>query len=124
MKTALIHERIDDIPLLIAMMMKLKLAETIDKHVQVHGNHDGMTIGCMMVVWLAHIMSQGNHAKSRVEDWVKKRRRKLRMLLGQPIRVSDFNDDRLGVGLNYLSDSDVWQRIEAEIWAWFKKRLS
>ena len=116
MKTALIHERIDDIPLLIATMTKLKLAEIIDKHVQVHGNHDGMTIGCMMVVWLAHIMSQGNHAKSRVEGWVKKRRRMLQMLLGQPIRVSDFNDDRLGVGLKYLNDSEVWQQIEAEIW--------
>lgn len=117
METALIHERIDDIPLLIATMRRLKLAEAIDKHVQVHGNHDGMTIGNLMMVWLAHIMSQGNHAKSRVADWVKKRRHMLRMLLRQPIRVRDFSDDRLGVGLKYLSDPEVWQQIEAEIWA-------
>lgn len=119
----LIHERIDDIPLLIATMMKIKLVEAIDKHVQVHGNHTGLSIGYLMVIWLAFIMSQGSHAKSPMEAWVKKRRRILQRLLKQPIVVSDFTDDgpskghfRLGVGLKYLSDRETWERIEAAVW--------
>ena len=38
-------ERIDDIPLLLAQMKKLQLAELLDKEFSMHGNWEGLSLG-------------------------------------------------------------------------------
>ncbi len=59
-------ERIDDIPLLIAHMPRMQLAELLDKHFPTHGNRRGLSVGGMSTVWLAHIPSQADHLMNRV----------------------------------------------------------
>lgn len=110
------HERVDDIPLLIGFLQRLRLAEVIDQHVREHGHHQGLSTGWLVTVWLAYILSEGDHRKSSVQEWVGQRHHTLHSLLGQAVRPTDFTDDRLGLVLRRLSQPDVWAEIEAELW--------
>jgi transposase len=110
------YERIDDIPLLIGLMMRLKMPEILDEHLGHHGNHEGLSNGWLVVVWLAYILSEGDHCKSHVEDWVWKRRHMLARLIGQPLRRVDFSDDRLGIVLRRLSRASTWAAVEMALW--------
>jgi transposase len=112
-----IYERVDDIPLLLGIMKQLHLPEIFDGQLGQHGNHTGLSNGWLLTVWLAFILSEGDHGKSHVQDWVWKRRRLLAGLLGQPISWEDFNDDRVGIALRYLSRQDSWEGIEQALWA-------
>ena len=49
-------ERVDDIPLLLAHMQRMNLAELLDKHIPSHGNRKGLSLGNVMMVWLSHIL--------------------------------------------------------------------
>lgn len=51
-------ERVDDIPLLLAHMQRMKIASLLDQHIPVHGNRKGLSLGNVVIVWLAHILSR------------------------------------------------------------------
>ncbi len=114
---SLTHERVDDIPLLIGMEQRLQLPELLDRHLGRHGLHQGLSNGVLATVWLAYIMSEGDHRKSKVQDWAERHRQTLERLLGEPIRSVEFNDDRLGIVLHRLSETTAWEGLEAELWA-------
>ena len=113
----LIHERVDDIPLLIGLAQKLRLPEIMDKHLGNHGNHQGLSNGWLATVWIAYILSEGDHRKYSVEDWVEKHKQALEKLIRQPIRQVEFNDDRLGIVLRRLSQPSAWESLEADLWS-------
>jgi len=112
-----IYERVDDIPLLLEMMKQLQLPEIFDAQLGQHGNHRGVSNGWLLTVWLAFILSEGDHCKSHVQEWVWKRRHLFTDLIEQPISWDDFNDDRLGIALRYLSQQDAWEGLERALWA-------
>jgi transposase len=66
-------------------------------------------------IWLAHIISQGDHRKLTVRDWVRQAQHSLERATGQPIRDTDFTDDRLTIVLRELSQPAYWQAIEREL---------
>jgi transposase len=111
-----IYERVDDIPVLFGIMKQLELPEIFDTHLGQHGNHRGLSNGWLLTVWLAFILSEGDHCKSHVQEWVWKRRRMVSKLIGQPIRWDDFTDDRLGIALGYVSRQESWEGIEEGLW--------
>ena len=49
-------ERVDDIPLLIAQMQHMNLAELLDKHFPTHGQREGLSLGWVSVIWLTHLL--------------------------------------------------------------------
>lgn len=115
---ALMHERVDDIPLLIGVMERLGLAAVIDETLGEHWLHQGLSNGWLAVVWIAYILSEGDHRKSSVQGWVAQRITTLSRLLGQPLRSAvEANDDRLGILLRHLSDDHTWATLEAKLWA-------
>ena len=61
-------ERVDDIPLLLAHMQRMNIAELLDKHIPVHGNRKGLSLGNVMMVWLSHILSEANHRMNQVQE--------------------------------------------------------
>ena len=63
------QERIDDVPLLLGMMRRMKIAETLDKHLGHHHLHEGLSNGHLAVGWLAYILSESDHRKSAVQNW-------------------------------------------------------
>ncbi len=108
-------ERIDDFPLLLETLMRLGLAEIIDRHLTRHGLHQGLSGGWIATIWLAHILSQGDHRKLPVQAWVKKSQKTLEGLTGQKVRDMDFTDDKLTILLRRLSKTDSWQAIETDL---------
>jgi transposase len=113
-----ILERVDDIPLLLGMMMKMQMPIILDKHLGNHGHQQGLSNGWVATMWLSYILSEGQHTKSSVQAWALKRRHLLEQVSGQAIRAEDFSDDSLSLLLKRLSDMDRWQRLEAELWNW------
>jgi transposase len=71
--------------------------------------------GWVIVIWLAYIVSQGDHRKVVVREWVEQRRQMIEQVCGIEIRESDFSDDRLSIVLKHLSEEVNWQRIEADL---------
>ena len=106
------HERVDDIPAIIAHLKKMCVAELLDNHFPTNGNWQGLSLGWTTVVWLAFILSEGDHRLSRVEPWVQAHRRTLSRCLGRQVQPRDLTDDRLATILDYLSVADRWGAFE------------
>ena len=109
------HERTDDIPVIIAFLLKMRVAELIDKHYPTHGNWTGLSLGQMLVVWLTFIVSEGDHRLSHVEPWVAAHQHTLSRSLHQEVRPRDCTDDRLATGLDYRSVAENWGECESAL---------
>lgn len=105
-------ERVDDIPLLLAQMEKLGIAEVLDSHIKAHGLRQGLSVGQVVMIWLSYILSQGDHRKSYLEGWVAERLETLSSCLETTLKGSDVNDDRLTDVLHDLSDDEQWAACE------------
>jgi transposase len=108
-------ERIDDFPLLLATMLQLGLPDIFDHHLKRHGLHQGLSWGWIASIWLAHLLTKGNHRKQPVQAWVKQAHATIEKLSGQTVRDLDFTDDRLTLLLRRLSKSEIWQAIAKEL---------
>lgn len=108
-------ERVDDIPVLLSQAQKMGVPDLLDRHFRSHGNWEGTSLGWTMTVWLAHILSEGDHRLNQAQDWVAQRLRTLRMSTGQSVRALEWSDDRLGIGLDALSEDDEWQAFERDL---------
>jgi len=109
------HERVDDLPLLIAQQQKIGVAEVIDAAIDPHWRRQGLSVGQTVVAWLAFILSEADHRLSYVEPWVARHPETLKCLINKELTVQDFNDDRLGDVLRYLSDDPSWEAIERDL---------
>ena len=110
-----ITERIDDFPLLLSVMLRLGLPDIFDHHLGRHGLHQGLSWGWIATIWLAHMMTQGDHRKQPVQAWVKQAQETIRIVTGQQVRELDFTDDRLTLLLRRLSKPSTWQAVETEL---------
>src|SRR5713226_5586803 len=108
-------KRIDDVPLLLAQLERMQVASLLDRHVPTHGNWQGLSLGTVSVVWLSHILSEGDHWLNHVEPWASGHLSCLHACLGQAVRSLDFSDDRLASVLDYLSADERWQAFEREL---------
>jgi len=59
----IITERVDDVALLIGQMVKMGLPEVLDRHIPHHWTQRGLSWGWTAVVWLAYILTEGDHRK-------------------------------------------------------------
>src|SRR5215510_11401663 len=109
------HERVDDIPVIIAHLKKMHVAEGLDTHFPTNGNWQGLSLGWTTVVWLTFILSEGDHRLYRVEPWVKEHPCTLRRCIGSTVRPRDLADDRLATILDYLSVAERWSAFEREL---------
>ena len=108
-------ERIDDIPLLLAQMEKMQVAQLLDKHLPTHGNWQGLSLGQITVVWLAYILSAGDHRLNSVQCWAAGLLMTLTVCLNAiGLRELDFSDDRLCTVLDYLGDDEAWDAYERD----------
>src|SRR3954465_6884353 len=86
-------ERVDDIPVLLATLKKLKVAESLDRHYPSGHRWKGeLTFGEVACVWLAFITSQGDPRLSQVQPWAQANLHSLQAALGKTIRSLDFQD--------------------------------
>jgi transposase len=111
----IITERVDDFVLLIKAMMRLGLPAILDRHIPRHWLQKGLSWGWVATIWLAHIMSQGDHRKLNVRDWVRQAHTTLEEITGLSIRDTDLTDDRLTIVLRELSKPVYWHAIERDL---------
>src|SRR6266852_2839797 len=110
-------ERIDDVPLLLATFERMRLQYLLDLHFPPHGNWTGLSLGWVVTLWLAHLLSEGDHRLNHVEPWAMDRQELLRQCTGQAVDRLDLADDHLAVVLRTLADDDRWERFEAALTA-------
>jgi transposase len=106
------HERVDDIPTIIAHLKKMRVAKLLATHFPTNGNWQGLSLGWTTLVWLTFILSAGDHRLYRVESWVKAHRRTLRRCLGNKVKPRDLTDDRLATILDYRGVAARWVELE------------
>lgn len=109
------NERVDDIPLLLAQMERMGVPFLLDESFPTHGNWQGLSLGWTATIWLAHILSEGDHRLNHVQAWAEKRLETLGGCSGRRIRALDFSDDRLADVLSALSQDAAWEGFEAAL---------
>ena len=111
----IITERVDDVALLIGQMVQMGFVEVLDSHLPRHWKQRGLSWGWTAVIWLAYILTEGDHRKVSVEAYIKGMQHTLSRLSGQVIDQLDFSDDRLGHLLKHLSKPKYWHGIEQDL---------
>jgi len=111
----IITERVDDVALLIGQMVKMGLPEVLDRHIPRHGTQRGLSWGWTAVIWLASIVTEGDHRKVSVETSLQGMHHTLSRLTAQVIAPLDFRDDRLSHLLTHLSKKAYWHQIEKDL---------
>jgi transposase len=113
-----ITHTINDIPLLIGLLRALKLDRLLDDILPTHGNtllNNELTNGEALCIWLVYLLSQGDHRKWLVEDWIAAYEPVLSRLWGHRVPASDFTDDRLTTLLGYLALARYQAAIDREL---------
>jgi len=108
-------ERIDDLILLLNVMKQIGLVEIINEHLPRHGNEKGLDWGRVAVIWLSYILSQGDHRKVKVREWVNQRKSSIEKVMGVELRETDLTDDRLGILLRKMSEELAWSGLESQL---------
>src|SRR5947208_12003773 len=113
----IITERVDDVALLIGQMVTMGLPEVLDRHIPRHWTQRGISWGWTAVIWLASIITEGDHRKVSVETYLKGMHHTLSHLTAQVIEPLDLRDDRLSHLLQHLSQPASWHQIERDLHA-------
>jgi transposase len=111
----IITERVDDVALLIGQMVKMGLPEVLDRHIPRQWTQRGLSWGWTAVVWLASIITEGDHRKVSVATSLKGMHHTLSHLTGQVIEPLDLSDDRLSHLLQHLSKKASWHQMEHDL---------
>jgi transposase len=72
-------------------------------------------MGWTSLIWLTHILSEGDHRLNQVAQWAENRLHTLEISTGQRIRAQEWSDDRLGIVLDRLADTEKWQAFETDL---------
>ena len=91
----IITERVDDVAFLIGQMVTMGLPEVLDRHIPRHGTQRGISWGWTAVMWLASIVTEGDHRTVSMATSLKGMHHTLSRLTAQVIAPLDLSDDRL-----------------------------
>lgn len=105
-------ERLDDIPVIFGMIVRMNLIATIDSIFIPHKNWKGISIGELTAIWLCYLITTQDHRISYLSDWVKERLQLFCTLLNKEVRVYDCSDDKLELLLDMYSEPEVWNKLE------------
>src|SRR5882672_2064768 len=111
----MITERVDDVALLLGQMIKMGLPEVLDRHIPRHWTQRGISWGWTAGIWLASIVTEGDHRNVSVETSLKGMHHTLSHLTAQVIEPLDVSDDRLSHLLKHLSKPAYWHAIEYDL---------
>src|SRR6266849_2017257 len=111
----ILTERVDDVALLLGQMVTMGFPEVLDRPMPRHGTQRGRSWGWTAVMWLAPILTEGDHRKVSVETYLKGMKHTLSRLTAQVIEPLDLSDDRLSHLLQHLRKPASWHPIEQEL---------
>ena len=108
-------ECMSDVVLLLGQMKQMSLPDLLDHRISKYQREQRVSLGWVICIWLAYIMSKGDHRKVSVQDWVRGMRETLKQATGLEIQEADFTDDRLTIALQHLSGDELWNQIEQDL---------
>ena len=99
-------ERIDTIPLILAILKKMEVQQHIDSIFIHHGNWCGLSYGQLADLFITYVLHSLTHHFSGVESWVCQHKTVLEQTTGWQIGEKDATDDRLGRLAEVLGEDD------------------
>jgi transposase len=99
-------ERVDTIPLVIAILKKMDVQQIIDSTWIHHGNWCGLSYGQLAVLFITYVLHSLTHHFSGMESWVCQHKTVLEKATGWQIGEKDATDDRLGRLSEVLGEDD------------------
>jgi transposase len=99
-------ERVDTIPLIIAIVNKMGVQQVIDSIFIPHGNWSGLSYGQLAVLFITYVLHSLTHRFSGVESWVNQHRTVIERATGWQVGEKDATDDRLGRLSEVLGEND------------------
>lgn len=99
-------ERVDNLPIIVMWLLKMRVNEFIDSIWNPHGNWQGLSYGQLAVLFIAYVIQRRTHTLSKMEDWLETHRQVLVELTGWEVQAKDGTDDRLGLLLDSLGEND------------------
>jgi len=113
----IITERVDDVALLIGQMVTMGFPEVLDRPIPRHWTQRGSSWGWTAVMWLASILTEGDHRNVSVEASLTGMHHTLSQLTAQVIEPLDLSDDRWSHLLAHVSKPTSWHQIERDLHA-------
>jgi transposase len=111
-------ERIDDLPLTLGLLHRMRVPQIVDTHLGVgHGNRQGLSYGQLTHGFAGRIITARDHRLSPVESWTREHQDTLSHLLGVTVNDKDFTDDRLADLVYALGSAkpEVREDIETDL---------
>lgn len=100
-------QRVDEIPLVIYWLLKMRVHEIIDRVLPYpHSNRQGLSYGQLALLFVAYIIHLRTHRLSGMEEWIQKHRLVLEEATGWIIGPKEATDDRLGDLLSVLGEDE------------------
>src|SRR5262249_12046833 len=109
-------ERPDDLPVLLASLRRLQVAELLDRHFPTgHRCQRQLPGAAVLRCCPAPPPAQAPPRLYHVQPWAEEHHRTLQASLGKAVRPLDFHDDRLADVLDHLAHDGPWQAFEADL---------
>lgn len=99
-------ERVDTIPLIIAIVKKMDVQQIIDSVFIAHGNWSGLSYGQLTVLFITYVLHSLTHRFSGMEPWVNQHKTVIERATGWKVGEKDATDDRLGLLSGVLGKND------------------
>ena len=111
----IIHERVDELPLLLAQLREMSVPELLNAAFPTHQNWQGLSLGHLVAAWWVFILAESNHRLSHLRTWAASHLHTLAVGLGVAVVETDFTDDRLAQALDYLQEEEAWRCFEEQL---------
>jgi len=95
----IIHERVDELPLLLAQVREMGVPELVNAAFPTHHKWQGLSLGHLVAAWVVFILAESNPRLSHLCAWAATHLPTLAVGLGGVVVEPDFTDDRLAPAL-------------------------
>jgi len=99
-------ERVDTIPLILAILEKMGVQRVIDGIFIAHGNWSGLSYGQLTVLFVTYLLHSLTHRFSGMEPWLNQHKAVIERATGWRVGEKDATDDRLGRLAEVLGERD------------------
>jgi len=98
-------ERVDSIPIILAVLHRMGVQEIIDTVFVAHGNWSGLTYGQLAVLFVTYVLHSLTHRLYGMESWLSEHRTVIEQATGWQVGEKDATDDRLGILTEALGEN-------------------
>ncbi len=75
-------ECVNDGVVLLGQMKQMNMPDLLDQRLRRHQREEGLSWGWVLCIWLAYAVSQGDHRKLSVRDWMRQTHETLELVTG------------------------------------------